>query len=160
MTAIAASFASNRARLQYVFSETAKGNGRPFLEALAEDASWTIIGTTGWSRTYRGKAAIVSDLIAPLRRVLASPMKTYARRMIAEGDFVVVEGRGENTTRDGRPYDNSYCWIFEFRAGEVIALTEYADTELFRSALGEPAPAAYGVVDPGPRLTTGSVDAE
>jgi ketosteroid isomerase-like protein len=28
--------------------------------------------------------------------------------------------------------------VFEFRDGRVAALTEYADTELFRSALGEP----------------------
>lgn len=131
-------FASNRARLEYVFAETGRGNGRPFIDALAEDANWTITGTTGWSKTYRGKAAILNELIAPLRRVLASPMKTHARRFIAEGDLVVVEGRGQNVTRDGRPYENDYCWVFEFRDGEVAALTEYADTELFRSALGEP----------------------
>jgi ketosteroid isomerase-like protein len=132
-------FASNRARLEHVFAETAKGNGRPFLDALAEDARWTIMGTTGWSKTYRGKAAILNELIAPLRRALAPPLKTHARRFVAEGDIVVVEGRGENLTRDGRPYENDYCWVFEFRDGEIAALTEYADTELFRSALGEPA---------------------
>ena len=65
-------------------------------------------------------------------------MKTHAWRFIAEGDMVVVEGRGQNVTRDGRPYENDYCWVFEFRDGQVAALTEYADTELFRSALGEP----------------------
>ena len=139
MTETIVRFASNRARLEHVFAETAKGNGRPLLDALAEDADWTIIGATGWSKTYRGKTAILNDLIAPLRRVLAPPIKTHAKRMIAEGDFVAVEGRGENVTRDGRPYENNYCWVFEFRNGEVIALTEYADTELFRSALGEPA---------------------
>lgn len=138
MTETAPSFASNRARLQYAFSETAKGNGQPFLDALAEDAHWTIIGTTGWSKTYRGKTAIMNELIAPLRRALAPPLKTHAHRMIADGDIVVVEGRGENVTRDGRLYENTYCWVFEFREGQVANLTEYADTELFRSVLGEP----------------------
>jgi ketosteroid isomerase-like protein len=138
MTGTTPAFASNRAQLEYVFAETAKGNGLPFLDAFAEDASWTIIGTTGWSKSYEGKVAIITDLIAPLRRVLAPPLKTHARRMIAEGDIVVVEARGENVTRDGKPYENSYCYVFEFRNGKVSALTEYADTELFRSALGEP----------------------
>lgn len=132
------SFASNRARLEHVFAETAKGNGRPFLDAFAEDAIWTVTGTTGWSKTYRGKSAILNDLIAPLRRVLAPPLRTHARRLIAEGDIVVVEARGQNLTRDGRPYENNYCYVFEFCDGQVAALTEYADTELFRSALGEP----------------------
>jgi ketosteroid isomerase-like protein len=130
--------------MEYVFAETAKGNGRPFLDALAEDASWTIIGTTGWSKTYQGKAAILAELLAPLRRVLAPPIKTRARRIVAEGDIVVVEARGENVTRDGKPYENSYCYVFEFRDGKVLALTEYADTELFRSALGDPVIASGG----------------
>jgi uncharacterized protein len=116
-------FASNRARLEHVFAQTAKGDGRPFLDAFAEDASWTVTGTTGWS---------------PLRRILAPPLKTHARRFIDAGDIVVVEARGENVTRDGKPYENNYCYIFEFCDGQVAALTEYADTELFRSALGEP----------------------
>jgi uncharacterized protein len=131
-------FASNRARLEHAFAETAKGNGHAFLDAFAEDANWTVTGTTGWSKTYRGKPAILNDLIAPLRRVLAPPLKIHARRFIAEDDIVVVEARGQNVTRDGRPYENNYCYVFEFRDGRVAALTEYADTELFRSALGEP----------------------
>ena len=131
-------FASNRACLKHVFAETAKGNGRAFLDAFAEDANWTVTGTTGWSKTYRGKPAILNDLVAPLRRILAPPLKIHARRFIAEGDIVVVEARGQNVTRDGRPYETNYCYVCEFRDGKVAALTEYADTELFRSALGEP----------------------
>jgi ketosteroid isomerase-like protein len=138
MPPTAAPFASNKAMLEHVFAETARGNGRPFLDALADDACWTITGTTEWSKTYRGKAAILDELIAPLRRVLAPPLKTHAQRFVAEGDIVVVEGRGENVTRDGKPYANRYCWVFEFRDGQVVALTEYADTELFRTALGGP----------------------
>jgi ketosteroid isomerase-like protein len=133
MTESTPSFASHRARMEYVFAETAKGNGRPFLDALADDARWTIIGNTAWSKTYRGKRAILNELIAPLRRVLAPPLRSHARRMIAEGDIVVVEGRGENVTRDGKPYENTYCWVFEFRNDQVAAITEYADTELFRA---------------------------
>jgi ketosteroid isomerase-like protein len=138
MTTRSARFPSNRAHLEYIYAETAKGNGQPFLDALADDARWTIIGTTAWSGTYRGKAAIIEHLIAPLRRVLAPPLKSHAQRFIADGDLVAVEGRGENVTRTGEAYENTYCWIFEFREGSVIAITEYADTELFRAALGEP----------------------
>jgi hypothetical protein len=47
MTTAATGFASNKARLEHVFAETAKGNGQPFLDAFADDADWTIMGTTG-----------------------------------------------------------------------------------------------------------------
>jgi uncharacterized protein len=124
--------------LEHIFGETAKGNGQPFLDALADDAEWAVIGSTGWSKTYRGKTAILGDLIAPLRRALASPLKTHALHMIAEGNMVAVQGQGENITRDGRRYENTYCWVFAFRDGRVVGITEYADTELMRSALGDP----------------------
>jgi ketosteroid isomerase-like protein len=125
-------------RLEYIFGETSRGNGQPFLDALADDAEWTIIGTTGWSKTYRGKDEILNKLIAPLRRVLAPPRKSHALHMIAEGNMVAVQGQGENITRDGRKYENTYCWVFAFRDVSVSAVTEYADTELMRSVLGEP----------------------
>jgi ketosteroid isomerase-like protein len=129
---------SPRKQLEFIFSETASGNWQPFVDALANDAEWTVIGSTGWSRTYRGKPQILNDLFAPLRRVLAPPRRSYALYMIAEGNTVAVQGQGENTTRDGRRYDNTYCWVFAFRDGQVRAVTEYADTELMRSVLGEP----------------------
>jgi uncharacterized protein len=125
-------------RLEYIFGETSRGNGQPFLDALSADAEWTIIGSTGWSKTYRGKAEILRELIAPLRRVLAPPRKSHALHMIAEGNMVAVQGHGENITRDGRKYHNTYCWVFAFQDGSVRAITEYADTELIRSILGEP----------------------
>jgi uncharacterized protein len=41
-------------------------------------------------------------------------------------------------TQDGKPYKNSYCWVFEFQNGQVSSITEYADTDLFNTALGDP----------------------
>ena len=61
-----------RKRLELIFGETAGGNWQPFVDALAEDAEWTVIGSTGWSKAYRGKPQILSDLFGPLRRVLAA----------------------------------------------------------------------------------------
>jgi ketosteroid isomerase-like protein len=136
--AVGTKFDTPRKRLEFIFSETARGDWQPFVDTLSEDAEWTVIGSTGWSKTYRGKPQILSDLFTPLRRVLAPPRTSHALYMIAEGNMVAVQGQGKNTTRDGRRYDNTYCWIFTFREGQVKAVTEYADTELMRSALGEP----------------------
>ena len=127
-----------RKRLEFIFRETAGGNWQPFVDVLAEDAEWTVIGSTSWSKTYRGKPQILNDLFGPLRRVLAAPRESHALHMIAEGNLIAVQGQGKNTTRDGRSYNNTYCWIFAFRAGQVRAVTEYADTELIRAVLGEP----------------------
>lgn len=130
--------AKNKQLLQDIFAETAKGNGRPFVAALAEDVSWTIIGSTQWSKTYRGKKAVITELLGPLNAQLADGNTITAHRFIAEGDHVVVEGRGHNTTTTGKPYQNTYCWVFRLSGGEVVELVEYTDTALIESALQPP----------------------
>jgi ketosteroid isomerase-like protein len=130
--------AENKQLMQHIFAETAKGNGKPFVESLADDVRWTIIGTTPWSKTYVGKEAVLTELLGPLRAQLAHQNKVTAHRFIAEGDHVVVEARGEVTTKAGAPYRNTYCWVCRLADGKVQELTEYMDTQLAASALAPP----------------------
>ncbi len=124
--------------LAHVFAETAKGNGRPFVEALSGEIAWTIKGSTPWSKTYKGKRVVLKDLLGPLAAQLAGENTITAFRFVSEGDVVVVEGQGHNRTKTGKDYANTYCWVFRFAAGKVIELTEYADTALIESALEAP----------------------
>jgi hypothetical protein len=55
----------NKEVLSLIFSELAKGNSRPFVERMADEFSWTITGTTKWSKTYQGKSAVLADLFGP-----------------------------------------------------------------------------------------------
>ncbi len=127
----------NKQLLQNIFSEISHGDARPFIEGLADDVQWTLIGSTNWSRTFEGKHAILTELLMPLGAKLANPIQLTAYRFIAEDDFVVVQARGtNNTTKDGKPYNNTYCFVFRLADGKIQEVTEYADTELVTSALG------------------------
>ena len=129
------SAAANKQLLQAVFDELAKGNGRPFLDALADDVRWTLTGSTKWSRTYEGKQAVRSELLGPIFAQFADTYTNRAVRMIAEDDLVVVECRGNVTTKAGVPYNNSYCWVCRVQDGKVREITEYMDTQLAEKAL-------------------------
>lgn len=131
------SAAENKLLLQQIFSEMAKGNSRPLVESMADDFSWTVSGTTKWSRTYAGKQAVLSELFATLRSHMADRIKTIAHRFIAEDDMVVVEARGNNTTKSGKPYNNHYCFVFRVADGKLKEVIEYTDTLLITTALGE-----------------------
>ncbi|HET7203400.1 MAG TPA: nuclear transport factor 2 family protein [Steroidobacteraceae bacterium] len=128
----------NKAILAAIFTETARGNGRPFVEALADDVCWTIIGSTPWSRTYVGKPAVINELLRPLGRQLGGASIIKAIHFVAEGDDVVVQATGHNTTVSGKRYENSYCWVIRMRDGKMSELTEYVDTQLIASALEDP----------------------
>ena len=136
--------AENKELMRDVFAELAKGNGRPFVDLLGDDVRWRIIGTTEWSGTWEGKAAVRRGLLDPLFAQFATPYRSSDVRLIAEDDRVVIEFRGDVTTKLGRPYRNTYCYVCRLDAGKVRELTEYCDTELLTKALtppwAEPAP--------------------
>ena len=100
---------------------------------------WTIIGTTAWSRTYTGKRAVRDELMRPLFAQFADTYTNTATRIIAEDDVVVIECRGKVTTKAGKPYNQTYCYVCQFVDGKVRNLTEYLDTELITAALDPPA---------------------
>jgi ketosteroid isomerase-like protein len=125
--------------MQQIFAELEKGNGKPFVEAMADDFSWTITGNSPWSKTYKGKRAVLNDLMKPLFAQFDGQYTNKAQRFIAEDDFVVVECRGRVNTKSGKPYNNTYCYICRFDGGQMRELTEYLDTQLVADALSAPA---------------------
>jgi ketosteroid isomerase-like protein len=131
--------AENKQLMQRVFAQLANGNGQPFMDALANDARWTVIGSSPWSRTYEGKRAITDELMRPLFHQFANQYKARAIRIVAEDDVVVVEARGEATTKSGKPYNQTYCYVFQLTDGKVRKLTEYLDTDLVNQVLETPA---------------------
>jgi len=131
------STAENKELLERIFSALSVGNSRPFVEAMADDFSWTVTGTTKWSKRYAGKSVVLGELFGTLTSRMDGRIKTIPDRFIAEDDVVVVEAHGSNTTKSGKPYNNRYCFVFRVSAGKLKEVTEYLDTELVSSALGD-----------------------
>ena len=129
--------AENKQLLQRIFSEMAKGNSAPFVESWADDFCWTVIGTTKWSWTYRGKKAVLAELMEPLFAQFADRYTNTAHRFIAEDHYVVVECRGRVTTKAGKPYNNTYCYVIRLEDGKLLELTDYLDTALVEAALAD-----------------------
>lgn len=130
------STAHNKQLMQNIFTEMAKGNIDPFIDAMAEDMQWSWMGTGQWSHTFKGKESVVNELLAAVKATLTEPFEVVPHRFIAEGDYVVVEHSGRNSTPDGRPYSNKYCWICRFSNGKLQELREYMDTELVTKTFG------------------------
>lgn len=130
---------SNKQLLQRIFDGLAIGDSHLFVESMAEDFKWHMIGTTSWSKTYDGRQAVLTELFGRLRRSLANRIKTKAQRFIAEDDFVVVEARGDNRTQAGAAYSNTYCFVFRLSNGRLQEVTEYLDTELVTAVLANEA---------------------
>lgn len=127
----------NKQLMQGIFDEWANGNSRALVEHLADDVVWRVSGTPKWAREYRGKGAVLKELMKPLSAHFASTYTNTASRLIAEGDTVVVESLGDVMTKSGKPFKNRYCWVCRLRDGQIAEITEYMDTHLVVSLFGE-----------------------
>jgi ketosteroid isomerase-like protein len=129
------SAAANKQAMTAAFDALAQGDGRPFVELMDEDFTWTVTGQGVWAGTWAGKQAVREDLHRQLFAQFEGPYTNRAVNMVAEGDTVVVECQGAVRTKAGARYDNQYCFICRFENGRLKALREYMDTALAERVL-------------------------
>jgi uncharacterized protein len=129
----------NKKLVQHIFAELANGNAQPLLDGMTDDFRFVVIGSTKWSRAYEGRRAVIDELFTPLMAAIDGRLKNTPTRFIADGDYVVVEARGNNRTRRGMEYNNAYCNVLRLEGGRLKEWTEYSDTQLVAAALGDPA---------------------
>jgi len=131
------SAAENKEFIRTTFAELSKGNGAAFLEAMADDVRFTIIGSTKYSGTFNGKRELAERLLGPLGAQVEGGMAVTPLNLIAEGEYVAMQAQGKALSKNGERYDNTYCHVFRIVGGKIKEVTEYLDTELITRAFGK-----------------------
>lgn len=126
----------NKETIRRIYAALEHGDRSVFGACVHSDYVWRLPGRADWSRRFEGQEAIQRELLGPLFNLFAGPYTARAINLIAEGDQVVAEVRGEVMTKRGARYDNEYCFIFRFRDGKIAEVVEYADTDLEARVLG------------------------
>ena len=130
------SIADNKRIVQAFYDAANRGDMGSCLDQLADDVKWTNIGSTRYSGTCVGKSELTTKLLGPLFGQLKAGIAATVHNMIAEADFVAVQLSGRSETRDGRPYNNTYCHVFRICDGKIVDVMEYLDTELVTTVFG------------------------
>ena len=128
--------AENKQIVLDFYDAGARGDMDACFALLADDITWTNIGSTKFSGTYSGKQALVEDLLGPLFAQLKAGIASSIERLTAESDIVVAQTSGAAETIDGVPYNNSYCQVIRVHDGKIAEVKEYFDTELTSSVFG------------------------
>ena len=126
----------NKGIVQAFYDAGNRGDMETCFDLIADDIVWTNIGTTALSGRFEGKQELQEKLIGPLFGRLKAGIAMQVHRLMAEGDHVVAQTSGTAETHDGRPYNNTYCWIIRLRDGKFAEITEYMDTELATAVFG------------------------
>ena len=127
---------SNKDAVRRIYAALENGDQSVFTASVHDDYVWRLPGHSTWSRRFDGQEAIRRDLLKPLFALFADTYTARATTLIAEGDFVVAEVRGDVMTKGGQRYNNEYCFIFRFRDGTIAEVVEYCDTDLEERVLG------------------------
>lgn len=130
------SASTNKAIVQRFYDASNAGDMETSMNLIADDIRWTNIGTTSLSGTFVGKQALMEKLLGPLFSSLKAGIRMTVQRLVAEDDHVVALVSGAAETHDGKPYNNSYCWVIRIRDGKFAEVTEYADTALVDATFG------------------------
>lgn len=130
------SIEANKQLVREAYDSISRGDVDGFMNRLADDVRWTFFGSHRFAGTFNGKAEILEGLFAGLGDQLVDGIKLTLTNVIAEGDQVVVEARGDARTKDGSTYNNIYCYVVTVRAGKIAEMREYLDTELVSNVFG------------------------
>ena len=127
----------NKEFIRGMFAELSKGNGEAFLDAMADDVRYTIIGTSKYSGTFTGKRELIERLLEPLAAQLTGGISVTPDNLIGDGEYVAMQAHGQAQSKNGVAYNNTYCHVFRIVGGKVKEVTEYLDTELVSKAFGK-----------------------
>lgn len=111
------------------FAAWEQGNSGPLFKAVAADVSWRVIGTTPLSGTHHGKVAF-RDATQPFTERLAEPIVAKVLAVHDVGDTVIVQWEGTSKGTNGRPYNQSYCWVMHLTDAKIDNVVAYLDTAL------------------------------
>ena len=128
----------NKAFVHKIMEARSRGDHQAFISAMSDDFVWRIMGSTAWSGEYVGKADVRERLLKPLYDQFVAPTRIVPQRILADEDHVIVQCEGEATTRSGKRYANSYCFLIRVADGQLKELTEYMDTALVERVLEPP----------------------
>lgn len=127
----------NKEIIRTMFAELGKGNADAFLGAMSDDLKFTLIGNTKFSGIFNGKQEFIAKVLAPLGAALEGGLTITPDNLIADGEFVAMQSRGNSTAKNGKSYNNTYCHVFRITNGKIREVTEYLDTELVNSVFGK-----------------------
>ena len=120
----------NRALIAKGFEAWANGTGSPY-DLLAEDASWTITGTSMAAKTYPTKEVFMREVIRPFNARMRTRLIPSVRNLYAEGDTVIAFFDAKGTAKDGQPYANTYAWIMDMKDGKIVRASAFFDSITF-----------------------------
>lgn len=120
-----------------LFANLEQGNSDAFFQHVADDVSWTVMGTHPLAGHYHSKQSFVDSTFARLNRVLKERIRLLVTHLLVSEDTAVVELKADSTALNGKPFNNTYCWVVRFVDNTVVEVRAYLDSALVQQLIEE-----------------------
>lgn len=121
-----------KAIIRDAFRPWESGDSGPFFDLIAEDVTWTVIGTTELSGVYHSKRDLIDHAFGRLMDRLSGALTTRFVDLAVDGEKVFLRFTSSGVSKTGRRYDQVYCWAMVMRGRKIIEIVVYLDTDLLR----------------------------
>jgi ketosteroid isomerase-like protein len=107
------------------------GDEATIRDSFADDAVWSMHGDLPIAGPWKGRKEIVDDFLGAVGGALFEPgtVNFEFPTLIAEGDTVMLEWRGNAHAASGVEYHNEYCGVFVVRDDRIATVREYMDSK-------------------------------
>lgn len=127
-----------REKITVLFQKLETGNAEEFFSRVNENVDWTVMGTHPLAGNYRSKSAFFEATFARLNTVLRDGVKLKIVDLHVDGNIAIVELRALSTSNNGKPFDNTYCWVCTFEEdGQISKVRAYLDSAMVAQVFAE-----------------------
>lgn len=123
--------------VQDLFTHLEQGDSEAFFQQVADDVSWTVMGTHPLAGKYTTKESFVGSTFSRLNKVLKDRIALYVTNLLTSGDTAVVELEARSTALNGKPFNNTYCWVVRFENDVIVEVRAYLDSALVKQLIEE-----------------------
>ncbi len=124
-------------QVENIFNHLRNNRSDFFFEHVADDVSWTVMGTHPLAGVYHGKHDFQSHTFERLGKLLKDGVMLETTNLLLDGDTAAVEMKSLSTAKNGVPFHNTYCWIVRFRDGMIVEVRAYLDSALVQKLVEE-----------------------
>ncbi len=125
--------ASRKLVLDY-YAAQAAGDSEAIARILDDDVEWVPPSSAPIGPgPFRGREFVLSEMMSAGKRFFdMSTMRSEIRRIVADGDTVMVRTSASCKAANGRDYSNEYVWVFVCADGKIVRMEEHTDSLRFQ----------------------------
>ncbi|MEH6525733.1 MAG: hypothetical protein V7723_06640 [Sneathiella sp.] len=128
----------SQVEVRNLFRHLQNNESEKFFARVRDDVQWTVKGTHPLAGHYRSKQNFLAATFSRLNLILQEGVVLKVEHIFTANNTAVVEMKSLSTAKNGKPFNNTYCWVVEFDSEKNIAVVRaYLDSALVQQIVDE-----------------------